>query len=390
MGPQTGLHIAKLWNSSVRAGGKNSVPEAEAPRGASCSGGPQDRPKTGPRGCPESSKRRPESSKAPKRAPGGPEDELQMLQRSPREPQEGSSVLQERVREASEAPKRPVRGARSPKRAPKYSKRASERPRTLPRGLCEAPEGFHGPKHAPRSPKEAPRGPQSGQEWPRGSFRCRGRRSICFHCCFALHWLVTLSALALSAPTALALHLLSICFALAFSRSASAVHSRWTRAALVLHLPSTRCETSLGHSHLLPIVCTRAAAALQSLYRSAFAMHGICIHFALAPYSLCALSAFVLHSLGNRIFALQLLCIRSARTRHSLCTCASFAMNSLYSHSIFPLHSLCTRAAFALYSFRTRSSLTLHSLRTRSSLTLHSLSFAEHSRIGSALHSLCT
>ena len=73
----------------------------------------------------------------------------------------------------------------------------------------------------------------------------------------------------------------------------------------MLHLPSTRCETSLGHSHLLPIVCTRAAAALQSLYRSAFAMHGICIHLALAPYSLCALSAFALHSLSTRTFVIE-------------------------------------------------------------------------------------
>ena len=265
---------------------RSQEPSKSLPRGPKeLPRGPQE----GPESHQEGSKRAPRGLQSPprgrQRGLGGSQEACARRQ----EAQEGSRVLQEGVREASEVPKRPVPGARRP-------------------SWLETP-----PKTSQGSSKTAPdcRGPKR-------SFRCRGRRALCIHSCFALHWVCTRSAIAVhslsfalhslcthSALFALALH--SLCFrsALAFIRSAFAPNSRWTRAALVLHLPSTRCETSLGHSHLLPIVCTRAAAALQSLYRSAFAMHWICIHFALAPYSLCALSAFALHSLSTRTFVIE-------------------------------------------------------------------------------------
>ena len=72
--------------------------------------------------------------------------------------------------------------------------------------------------------RKGSRGYKSGQKGPKMSFRCRGRRALCIHSCFALHWLVTRSALApqsLCTRFAFTLHSLRwLCI-----RSSSALHS---------------------------------------------------------------------------------------------------------------------------------------------------------------------
>ena len=103
--------------------------------------------------------------KRSKRAPRGLQSALRGCQRGlggsqeacsrRQDPQEVSRVLQEGVRDLSEVPKRPVRGARRPSWLeihPKTSQGSSKR--------------------APECPRVA----KSGQEDPKRSFRCRGRR----------------------------------------------------------------------------------------------------------------------------------------------------------------------------------------------------------------------
>ena len=83
------------------------------------------------------------------------------------------------------------------------------------------------PQEVPRKFQEGPRVPKGGQEGPKRSFRCRGRRSLCSHFnYFALHWLCTRFAVASIAAS------LNRCVAVSLYRSIAASLHRCIAASL--------------------------------------------------------------------------------------------------------------------------------------------------------------